>query len=275
MSNNLDIGTEENPIRGSSLPGLAKCPGLWLLDMQIDSLGGPAAHTGTAVGRAVELWHRKVPAPEIMDKVKGESTTAKHPFPDARWSEVERMLTSYIEDPRNAAGVVEESLEEEVDLRLDGKFGPIYIRGHLDQVRLRNDGSYEVWDLKAGKPSGVDMLRAYLWQQVAYTLGYSQKYPKRTVSWGGILRVSGYLSRKRRDGRSGPLVTPEPGEHKVFFHAGLRRKDLKAIGADIYRAIIRALYQDDVLTPGDYCRYCPGESITQCRKQVIKLGFSV
>lgn len=255
---------------------MAKCPGFWLLDDREGS--SPAADTGTAVGRAIELYHSsKASVEEILEKVEQEAPDAERPFDQARWDEVRKRFPAYAQDPRNPRDAVPSwSLELPVSLVLDDLNGePIYFSGHLDQVRWKGD-VLEVWDVKDGKPGGVEMVRSYSWQQSFYALALVNwladdenlkkldREPIR-VAWGGIIRTRGYFSRKKYP----------PGEERVFFRSGFNNDDLSTV-ADMVRRMVTRLRDLQVdLRPGDSCNWCPGEDITSCVQLIKGKGYRV
>tara|TARA_R110002074_G_scaffold62921_3_gene151208 strand:+ start:111 stop:989 length:879 start_codon:yes stop_codon:yes gene_type:complete len=285
------FGTIDYPLRASALPALLRCAGALVLEYGISSEGGPAAHTGTAVGRAIELWHRGEGDP--IPQVKEESTSARHPFHLANWSEVEQMLSFYVADPRNdRRGVLTTSLEERVEYSIDPHDTDptreqIWIRGHLDQVRVRQDGTREIWDLKSGQAQGHEMVNSHLMQQVAYTYGYARAHPEHPVMWGGIIRLRGYMTRQRTENpdydaakgkKNNPktkLVARDPGTEPVFFNAGLRWADVEHAVEIVRLCVARVRSRSIVLRPGSHCDWCPGERFTMCRRTLKSRGFDV
>lgn len=287
------FATEQHPLRASALTQLFVCAGSKVGDMlsDLDDAGGKAAQTGTAVGRACEVYHSTdLDFGSIMDQVKKESKEAKRPFDGADWGEVERMFKSYTLDSRNPrSAVLPESLEEEVVLRLDPHpFDPtgeqIVIPGHLDQVRFEN-GTYMIWDIKSGKPEGYDMVEDYAYQQVAYAEAYAQKYPERRVAWGGIIRLRDYLTPKRVKianwdpkihGKRKTRDVENPIEDaKLFYPTRIPKKHygriLDQIRAKV--AMVRAGLTD--INPTSFCRLCIYENVDKCTYWLRKKGFAV
>lgn len=209
-----DFATPRAPLRGSSLETLMGiCEGFVVLRMLGErEEGGIAAHTGTAIGRAIEIVHQKggkrKAFADIMAQVRKESVEGtpgsddQASFSKANWTEVEGMLKGYTEDRRNNVRVVEDSLEEVVTLSLpphplDPTGEPVYLTGHIDQVRYdMASGSYKVWDVKSGKGTGAEMTSKYKWQVACYTEAYKVKYPDRKVSAGGIINVRDYIENR-------------------------------------------------------------------------------
>lgn len=208
------FATPDAPLRGSSLETfMGTCAGFTVSRMLGErDEGGVAAHTGTAIGRAIEITHqtggkRKTFA-DIMAQVRKESEEGtpgsddQASFAKANWTEVEGMLKGYRADRRNNVKVIEDSLEEVVKLELpphplDPTGEPVYLTGHLDQVRYDVvSGSYRVWDVKSGKGGGTEMTSRYKWQVACYVLGYRAKYPNRKVNAGGIINVRDYITNR-------------------------------------------------------------------------------
>lgn len=287
----VSIGTEEYPIRMSSLTTLMKCPGSYVLEIGVHSEGSWHSDTGNAVGRAIELYHRQVETSEIMPMVESEAQTGvtrpgnprkSHGFPKADLDTVRKILGHYADDPRNPRSIVlEDSLEEEVNLRIDPDPSdptqtPIFLRGHIDQVRRGVSGGYEVWDAKNVKEEdGFLVVAKYLFQQAAYTLAYAQKYPDRRVTWGGLIRVKAYLSGKRENGRSGKIIQCNPGEHRVFIRGGMRNSDLERAMRQVAKVVADCRRGRVILYPGDACRFCAGQDFNLCYDKLEERGFIV
>lgn len=294
-----DFATPAMPIRASMLNSLAKCHGFAFLDMEDSRPVGAAAHTGTAVGRAIELYHRGYENEESLNIARREAVAGgPKGFPLARWDEVESALTSYTLDGRNPRSVVvRDSLEEEVTLSMDAHpldttKAAIRVKGHIDQVRFEG-GTYSVWDLKHGRPEGKLMLSSYLWQQAVYTLAYASKYPDRRVSWGGIIRLRGYAqsrrvsnphhdpSRKASSKKGGVsnakthLIPYSPDSAPVFFHAPYRRTDLLAVIDQIRLAVALVRNGTILLTPGEHCGWCKKDGFHDCYPDLQERGFQV
>jgi len=292
-----EFASEELPLRASSLNAFMKCQGFSVFDLEEDRPVGKAAHTGTAVGRAIELYHRGEENTDALNQVRREALTGVDggdPFPKADWSEVEAMFNSYTDDDRNPRGiVVKQSLEEEVTLRLpahesDPTGKDIVIPGHIDQVRFE-DGVYSIWDIKSGKGYGLDMVREYMFQQCAYTVAYKQKYPDRRVTWGGIIRTRGYTQQKRvknpnydpskkknAKGNSKTNLIPYPASSApVFFASPFRRADITKATEHLRRIIARVRSGEIILTPGGHCNWCHKSGFHDCYPDLEERGFSV
>ncbi len=290
-----DFATKDCPLRGSALTALFRCAGSKVGDMieEHDDTGGKAAHSGTAVGRAIEVYHAtELDFDSIMDQVKKESNEAERPFPKADWGEVGRMFRNYTLDSRNPrSAVLPESLEEVVELELpphelDPTGKPVYLTGHLDQVRFVN-GTFEIWDLKAGKPTGWEMLTEYAYQQVVYASAYKAKYPERKVAWGGIIRLRDYLAEKKRvpnpdydpkiRGMRKTIDVKDPIEEaRLFYHCSFAVKHYKLI-LDAIRlkvAMVRA-GKTEIRPHAGSCRFCVYQHVDKCTYWLEKKGFLV
>jgi hypothetical protein len=253
------------PKRVSALNSLAKCPGLVAARTALPSESGKAADTGTAVGRGIELWHKGMELTPLLLQVGEEQ--ASHPKAD--WEAVAKTVTGYCNDPRNPPDVVvPDSLELEVTLRLEpdeddptGK--PIVLVGHTDQVRYaypdhpdRENLGLLLFDVKNGRASGDEMVMDYAYQLAAYTVALESHYGVGEVMTGGIIRTKGYLS-KVKDATTGKLRRAEPGEHRVFHHAGWTIDTCHAILGNVRYLIGQVRAGVIVAQPGAHCRYCP------------------
>jgi len=251
------------PERLSALPSLAKCVGLVSLRAaQEDRVSSKAADTGTATGRGQELWHRGLTLNETLRTLREECPLQ---FPLADMEEAEKVVTRYCNDPRNFPEVVvTRSLEQEVRLVLPCPDGEDYVAlGHMDQVRYafpyekeRENMGFYLWDAKNGKDDGETMLGNYAYQLAAYVCAAAEDYPG--IMAGGIIRTKGYLSRiKDRETRK--LRDGQPGEHKVFFHAGWSLSDCRAIMRNVAYLVSEIRAGRIPHTPGAHCRYCPAD----------------
>lgn len=290
-----EFATPDFPLRGSALTYLFKCAGTKVGDMlnEDNDSGGQAAHSGTAVGRAVEIYHgTDLDFDAIMSQVQKESKDDPRPFDKADWGTVKRMFRNYTLDSRNPrSAVLPESLEEVVTLELpphpsDKTEKPIYLTGHLDQVRPV-DGTYEIWDLKAGKPSGYEMVADYAYQQILYTTAYKAKYPDRRVVWGGIIRLRDYLAEKRRvpipnydpkiHGKRKTRDVADPIEEaKLFYSPNYTQEHYDLILYEIRALVARIRNGDTPIKPqSGACRFCVYEHVNRCTYWLRQKGFAV
>lgn len=256
--------------RGSSVVSLVKCAGLWLarVDDQQGS-GGPAAQTGSAVGRLIQLFHEGWVPAEAWNIVEREGAQ----WPDANMEDVLTMGSAYFLDPRNGPaseyGTVEPgSCEKEVTLRVEadeiertlGLPGePFEIVGHLDQLRRGRDGVLRVWDLKSGKPSGDEMLQEYHLQLAVYALAATATLGELVLP-GGIIRLRAYQTK-------GPAAD-RPHAPGVFWETRWTTEDCEA-ALDNVRHEIAMLRSGRVVTrAGLHCRYCPLNPHHDCRHRL-------
>lgn len=267
-------GSEAYPLRPSALPSLGRCPLFALMDDPRTELAdrgvGPAAHTGTAAGRMIQLYHEALGLGEALKgrdlhmRIVQQVEEEREPrgFEMARMDQAEAWFRAYWEDPRNPQDVVlPGSCEAEVRAIIPAHAGdptgePIHIIGHPDQVRLR-DGRLEVWDVKAGAPEGLEMLYSHAWQLSAYAVACTETLGE-PIQPGGIIRLRGY-DAVRRGG-----AAREPGSHQVFIHASWSLDDARRMmGGVAY--IVAAIRRGEVqILPGVHCGWCAAGSPQNC-----------
>jgi hypothetical protein len=274
------FATEGAPLRVSALTSFQQCM-TWAVmswvEEQMNAIrdgGSKAADTGTAVGTAVELWHRGVRAERIMEQVENASRgllQGRPPFPAADLGETARVLRRYSRDPRNPRDIVlPDSLEMTVDLTLDphptDPTGlPVVFKGHLDQLRMGSDATLEVWDLKHSHAhTGHALVARYSWQQAVYALATAATLG-RAVRWGGIIRTTGYLI-KSADKRA-------PDDFAVFYGSGWGIEDCKAAALQVTHLVSLVRSGALLLTPGDFCGWCPAQSFQACRRETDGAGL--
>lgn len=257
-------------IRISSLNKWNQCEGQAVTDLDQDLLegeAGPAAHTGTAVGRAIELFHRAIlgsTAPDlkgIIKLTKEESAKAERPFEKAKWRDVEAVFEEYSKDPRN----VEHIVLPEVPLRHEFMLGAdrIILAGTVDQIRLTDHGA-EIWDLKNGAGDGDEMRFNYFPQLYGYTyalhrggLPYHVDYPRsaytKEAKLGGVIRLQDYVK---------PL--PRAGQ-KVFYPIS---HSIRSIEKGLERLVTRIVElqkgSKPNLKPGHHCSWCKLKAYEAC-----------
>lgn len=247
--------------RVSALPTLARCPGFHVAREVTGDSAGAAAHTGSAVGRVIELWHRLGEHggcfEEAMRTAMSPHEVEAGTYHLADWDAVKHWALLYAQDPRNRGVVVPELQEAEVKLTLDpdpddptGE--PVELVGHVDQIR-RTDRGYAVWDLKAGRAQGESMVYGYALQLAAYALACTETLGE-TVLPGGIIRLRGYDSKRAK----------EPDAFRVFFDTPWSLEACRALlgtvaytVGELRRGVVR-------IQPGDQCRYCPGGGPGEC-----------
>jgi hypothetical protein len=217
----------------------------------LENSGGVAADTGSLVHTGVLAYHKT----KSLDKALKAMKLAVPEFPRGDLKEAALHLTPYTEDPRNQGTLViaEETIEFCIPEDIGDTGGPIYVRGHLDQVREEN-GKLYVWDVKTGKRyQGWEMLQIATIQLAAYTIGASQLL-NRPVYPGGIIRTYGYRVRG--------AALPEPSG--VFFHAAWDLKDCATLLAPVAKRVKEIRERDYYVIPGDYCGGCSAGGVESC-----------
>ncbi len=242
-------------MRMSSLNNLVSCPGLWVLRAtEARDVGGPAAQTGSAVGRAIELYHG---GHDVEDAVSQVLETEASQWPRCDEAKVLKWSTDYAADPRNPRGaVVEGSCEQEVVLDLepapeDPTGSKIRLVGHLDQLRRDPSGLLRVWDVKSGGRSGRDMIFLYAWQLAAYAAGVTQTLGE--PCWpGGIIRLRGYDARAATCPADAPVTWETPWDSaKVALMLATVRQHVAWLRLGLVH-----------LHPGSHCAYCPAGDLS-------------
>ena len=158
----VPLGTPSAPLRCSKLAALSKClMRVYLMSVfnNDDTEGGPAAQTGSLTHEGVAEFHRAT-GPLLKRRKAAFEAIKAHAsrFPLAELNEVKLFLTPYTEDPRNidAEFVLDPAgnpmIEVEVTFTLpphplDSTGEPIYVVGHVDQVRKIHNVA-KVCDLK-------------------------------------------------------------------------------------------------------------------------------
>lgn len=219
--------------------------GLWA--SQRDEVPGeykPAADTGSAVGRAIQLFHEGTSPGDALAQIGRECAER---FPAADISGASQRALRYMRDERNPPKIATHC-ELEVDLVLPGWEGEpdVHLRGHLDQIREGEDGRLYVWDVKDGAPQGPEMVLGYAWQLAAYALGATQKLG-RVVLPGGIIRTKGYDVQR---------AAADPSVCSVFFAAPWSLDQCRAMLENVVfqvHLIRRGLV---LRTPGVHCGWC-------------------
>lgn len=241
----VTYATSSDRVRCSSLATLARCPGLHM-DQHDEVPGGfkPAADTGSAVGRMIQLYHEgSTPGDAIAQA--GRECSEKFPAADLEGAATRALR--YMRDERNPPKIASHC-ELEVDLVLPGWEGEpdVHLRGHLDQIREGQDGRLYVWDVKDGAPQGQDLVLGYAWQLSAYALGATAKLG-RPVLPGGIIRTKGYdVARAAAD----------PSVCSVFFSAPWSLDQARAMLDNVVFMVHLIRKGLVVRTPGSHCSWC-------------------
>lgn len=257
----MKIGTKKNPIRISSLPMLLTCPGFHVLrrrelELNGEDEGGSKAQVGTAVGRAIELFHKGTGPKEAIETALGE-------FPDAEEldrTHVTGMASRYMEDVRNPQHSV--VLPCSLELEVAGEINGIYYVGHLDQVRRADDGHLYLWDVKAGTMyGGAQMVNVYAAQLAHYSILATTHYGE-PVYVGGIIRTRGYITKEAM--KLPASMSP------VFFEAGWADGVAEDIAAEVAHQIRRLQRNVVAISPGAACSFCPAGGVANCRPLIQK-----
>lgn len=258
------IGDRDNPIRVSSFPMLVRCPRrtmLYYMGLMEDSVG-PAAHTGTLLGAAVESWHKIGQIEKAFDDAIQRTMGVA---PDADVDLVRKMLEGYVADPRNAAQeaapadsifgkVLNVSLEVEVLFSLpphefDVTREPIWCVGHIDQIRERH-GRYSVWDVKAGRRlGGPALLSEHALQIAGYVVGASEMTGE-SIHPGGVIRTQDYVTKSN------------PGP--VFFECPYTRQDCIDMLGSVRLAVALARTGSAPPIPTEACQWACLGGPAQC-----------
>lgn len=264
----VPLGTKSNPIRCSKLSAIVRCSMriyLLMIYENDDSEGGPAAQIGSLTHAGVAEFHR-VNGPLLKRKKAAWDAIKAHAgmFPLADETEVRLFLTPYMEDPRNihaefctdAAGLPLIEYEVKFTLpphELDVSQEPIYVEGHLDQVRKVNSIP-TVCDYKTGKKTGWEMIHDHALQIAAYTYGVREHIGLKTAQPGPIIRGYGY--------RSKDAIGDSPDG--VFFNNPLRWNDVEEL-LSLVRLHVALLRNGHVhYGPGPHCTFCEFGGLTGC-----------
>lgn len=238
------FGTEEMPVRPSSLTKLLKCPMSMLLTYFGDSEQKTGLHTGSTVHAAVEAFHR---SDGSIVEAQAAMETALATFPEANRDKARAWTEGYINDPTNQSAAVT-AIELKVQLRYRG----VYIAGTLDQIRREEDGRLIVWDLKTGTSLlPDDCVAEYQTQQAAYVLAARQTLSLPVLP-GGLIFAAGY---DKRFGRR-------------FLPMGVRVEDCEQLMDEVVREVeaIRAGGRHYRPT-ADHCRFCPLKPFPSCKER--------
>ncbi len=241
-----DFGTEQFPLRASSLPNLIRCPHAMVLQTLsiLERTGSKAADTGSAVHAGIDSWHR---SGEVQTAI-AEMRKRLGEFPSADLHEAELSLLPYTRDPRNKKEAVIQS-EVKVVLVLETSEKEVYITGRCDQVR--DDG--RLWDIKHSERPGFELTHEYSYQLAAYAKALG-------IQVGGVINPKAY--RKRTVKEADP-----PG---VFFPTLWEQKNIDVLMDEVVRVVLDIRYGRVPIRPGSYCSYCPAGSFRDC----VELEYS-
>jgi hypothetical protein len=269
----------EKPIRCSKLAAIAKCSvRVWMLEAMSyeDDEGGTPAQTGSLVHAGVAAFHQTDGLAKVREQAAWNAIAANSlKFPLADETEVRLLLTPYLNDPRNINarfatveinGATVPAVELEVVFQLsphptDSTSSPIYVTGHLDQIRVEN-GINKVWDYKSGKKTGWEMLHDYAVQIAGYTHGAMDSLKLPQCEPGGIIRGMGYRTRG--------VSLPSPDG--VFFQSPFKSNHLDTL-LDNVRLHVALVRNGDVqFGPGPHCTYCEFGGLINCLPKFEELN---
>lgn len=248
------------PLRASALHQLTKCPLRVALEFlsEYPNESGEAADTGSLVHAGVSEWHD---SKDLKKAIAAMSVVASK-FPKGDQEDATKTLKLYVADPRNQKAEIilsEKEIAFTLPEDLGDEFGPIYVKGRIDQVR-RENGVLYLWDLKTGKRlSGYEMLHEHAMQLSAYCLGAS-KHLQQCVQPGGIIRTWGYRVR----GAPKPETEP-PG---VFFQCPWELKDCSKVLQSVSRIVHQVRRGEVSPHPGEHCSYCVVDGLSSCLEKV-------
>jgi len=272
--------------RVSSLTSYGQCPGFAVLRANEPwGVSGQAAQNGSAVGRAVELWHRMGEDPNLTELLSQISHESSEDFPLYDEEQVLKWLAAYTLDPRNKGnrahcfpgdmgsiprqGVVADWQEREVTCTLeaapdDPTGDPIVLVGHVDQVRRTPHGGLRVWDVKSSQAGGAQLVNEHAWQLAAYALGATQSWGEGDVLPGGIIRLRGYHTK----------VKHENGSQPVFWEAPWSLDQCREMMSTVSAHVSLIRQGVSLCNPGRYCGFCPGVSPSVCGDHLAQIPDS-
>jgi len=297
------FGTRDYPLRSSNLTKLKNCPGS-LVAMSMfgefeDDSAFVAAHSGSAMGKAVEIYHRdyepEAPTEQEIEDIlsdmnkialegEGEGKERQNPFPRYDPKKVKFWLESYTKDPRNHTGspygeVIAESLEIALTLilpphKIDPTRNEIVITCHLDQVRRHPVlGMPVIWDLKCTERFDTTqfIVPHYAAQLCAYTAAWEQHFGEKAIM-GGVLHAPSYKAYKlvpnpgtdkKKKGKNIRIDRPV-NECRVFLDSNFSADTVKQ-QLNQLRYLIALIRKGDVLlNSGPHCSWCSFEHFANC-----------
>lgn len=287
------IGSLEVPIRMSAIDNFMICPLNYIEGHFSEDNAGEAAHNGTAVGRAIELYHdlglssndqegitklfqRLAMEASFGAKAQSPEDRDREPFPLYKESEVKKWFDAYVQDPRNQPDRTSITGQESsvsfsiAPHPLDPIQRDIHFRGSIDQIRINlKTMTASIWDLKSGKHSGIELLGSHFYQQMGYYIGLKETYGPEfeeagiKVVLGGIIRVRDYYSRGK--------LKADP---QVFYSYNQTQFTDEIIsflfkGLSLRVALVHMGFAGILPQPSHVCNYCPAKGIHNCSKHVI------
>jgi hypothetical protein len=260
-----DFANAANPVRVSSLPNLIKCPFravMMYLDDPEDT-SGQAADTGSAVHKAAQLWHAH--GMTVEGAIKGMADSLPD-YPQADLSDAESQFLAYALDPRNTRAKIV-ACEKEVVFSLppsekDPTQTPVFVRGHLDQIREDEDGVLKLYDIKTSKRPGITIRNEHAYQIAAYCIGATELL-KRPVHPGAVIMTRGYLKRG---------VDPREQPSGVFFNYPWNLDRCKVLVSGVADVVAMIRSGTVWASPGDYCNWCPMKAPDFCIERLYELA---
>lgn len=268
------FASKEYPIRCSKLASIPKCSMrvymLGVLDCD-DGEGGTSAQTGSLTHAGVSAFHLTEGSVKVREQAAWDAIAKSRTlFPLADETEVRLFITPYMKDMRNIRAKFYKikdvpCIEYPVEFTLpphpfDSTKEPIYINGHLDQIRIEN-GIPLVDDLKTGKISGWQMIHDYAVQMAAYTYGARQAGVKNAQP-GRIIRNMGY--RTRDDKGDSP--------DGVFWSLPFTWDGVELLLENIRLHVALVRNGDVQFNPGPHCTYCEFGGLTNCIPKWVQLN---
>jgi hypothetical protein len=297
------FGSRENPLRSSNMTKLKHCPGYLVAAHMFgefeEDTAFKAAHTGSAFGKAAEIYHRdydqsEPTESEIADILKatnhvalngeGEGEGRQDPFQNYDSKKVTDWLKMYCSDPRNHSNsvygeVIVESLEIPLELvlpphKIDKTRQEIVITCHLDQVRRHPLlGMPVIWDIKCVERfETTQFINPYYAAQLSvYTKAWEQRFGEKAIM-GGVIHPPSYKGFKLVPNpgtdkkKKGKKIRVEKAVHEcnVFLQSGFSADTVDA-QLDQLRYLIALIRQGDILlNSGPHCSWCYYEHFSNC-----------
>lgn len=214
---------------------------------------GQAADTGSAVHRAVELWHRGKSYDDALAEALAEAPVK---YPKADPDETRLFFRPYTEDERNKNATIIES-EKRITFECSADETRVMFQGTFDQLR-NEQGAYVLRDLKTGKRhDGYQMLSSHAYQLYAYWYGAVQI--GRKVDAVGVIRAYDYRSRT-----PGPVFWTSPASYQTAERAMKR----------VVRMVARLRRGEIDIVPGIACGICPAQTVTNCEPVLHSIGLA-
>jgi hypothetical protein len=219
-----------------------------MFDGSFDS--GEAAQTGSLVHLGIATFHIE----DSETKAFAAIRKGAEEYPEGKQDKASDLFHKYMlrERADKRGRVIPTYIEWECAIEipcspLDKTQTPIYITGHVDQVRELQGGLYYMCDHKAGYAPGEWAIKHYASQAAAYMLAVANEFKTENVK-GFILRTIDLTRTNAPYWYEFKFTIPEcykilaPVQHRV--------------------AMIRNELIDS--TPGKHCEYCPYTNYPYC-----------